>query len=165
MKNSRYSWGLRWGWGLENGFSYLPNLAVCEIPKPKSIPSLHGLGLFLWSRRGGHGIILFSHFSAPRAGRCALPQELPTSSTDMCAVDDPRCSFFIVLTLVVPRGTWLGYANNSVPHSFCYPPVVIVNLNGMQNFWFGAELVFNCELLEGSGKWEVRFILCGKWFL
>lgn len=46
-----------------------------------------------------------------------------------------------------------------MPASFCYPPVVIVNLNGMQNFWFGAELVFNCELLEGYGKWEVRLIL------
>lgn len=77
MKNSRYSRGLRWGWGLENGFSYLPNLAVCEIPKPKSIPSLFGLGLFLWSRLDGHGIILFSHFSAPRTGKCELPVGAP----------------------------------------------------------------------------------------
>ena len=42
---------------------------LCVIPKPKSIPSLYGLGLFLWSWLDGHGIILFSHFSAPRAGR------------------------------------------------------------------------------------------------
>ena len=50
---------------------------LCVIPKPKSIPSLYGLGLFLWSWLDGHGIILFSHFSAPRAGRCELPTGAP----------------------------------------------------------------------------------------
>ena len=89
-----------------------------------------------------------------------------SSLTFMCAVDDP---WVLSLYLVNPGGTkrhlTFGYANNSVPASFCYPPVVIVNLNGMQNFWFGAELVFNCELLEGYGKWEVRFIFCGSSFL
>ena len=35
----------------------------------------------------------------------------------------------------------------------------------MQNFWFGAELVFNCELLEGYGKWGVHFVFCGRWFM
>ena len=79
----------------------------------------------------------------------SCPQELRTSSTFMCAVDDP---WVLSLYLVNPGGTkrhlTFGYANNSVP----------AKTSGLEQSWFLT--VNNLKGLE-NGKYVLFFVEVG----